>query len=68
MEGIPNPDVTIETVEGYARYAGFAYSRERLHELLPSLRDLMSQVQSLWQVEVGAAEMAIVLPSKEGQP
>ena len=63
-----NPEVTAETVEGYARYAGLGHSRERLAELAPSVQELLSQLQALWRVELGTSEMAITLPSQEPQP
>ena len=68
MEELPNPEVTLETLTGYARYAGTAYSRERLEELAPSLHDLMSQIRALWEVDTGSAEMALMLPSQEREP
>lgn len=68
MEGMPNPEVTPESLAGYAQYSGYAYSRQRLEELAPSLRDLMSQIRALWLVDLGAAEMALIAPNREPQP
>ena len=68
MEELPNPEVTLETLTGYARYAGTPYSPQRLEELAPSLHDLMSQIRALWEVDLGSTEMALILPSQELEP
>jgi hypothetical protein len=65
---MPNPEVLLETLTGYARYAGTGYSRERLAELAPDLQELMDQLRALWEVELGTAEMALILPSREAEP
>jgi len=64
----PPFDITPETVAGFARYAGYGYTRERIAELAPTLQELMAQLHALWDVPLGATEMALTLPTREIEP
>jgi hypothetical protein len=63
--GQPNPQITRETLQGFAAYAGIDYTEARLDELMPSLQSLMADIRALWDVDVSNAEIALVFTAEE---